>query len=957
MEGQPTHDLRQMTRDAQSTSNPPRSALGRVVVDCAIAVAVPVGALVWRLAMMRHFGHNLPTYITFYPAVMVVATVAGLGPGLLATVMSALLVCYWALPPYGSFGIANDADLFALVLFVLMGMFMSVLSERYRRIRQQAASYEKEIALRARDERYRALVELSPVAIWVHRGGLIEFANPVACALFGADAPEQLYGKSPFELLHPDCHAVLKERIESVLEGNRAPLLEEKIVRLDGAVRDVEVVASPFTDERGPAIQTILRDITGRKQREEQLRKLYRTLKALNNSNQAMLHATDEAALLQEVCKIIIEDCGHALVWIGFAENDERKTVRPVAHSGFEEGYLETLGITWADTERGQGPTGVAIRTGQPSACRNMLTDPKFEPWRAQALKRGYASSSVVPLMAEGKAFGAVTIYSREPETFSDDEIKLLVELAGDLSHGIKALRLRKANEQAQKEIEQSREWLRITLTSIGDAVMTCDADGRVTFLNPVAEALTGWKTEEVLAQPIQSVFRVVSEDTGDAAADIVGQVLRERRIVGLANHTALVRKDGKQTPIEDSAAPIVDAAGEVTGAVIVFHDVTERRAAQERLRQSEERLMFHFENTPLAVVEWGTDFRLSKWSGEAERIFGWRADEVLGKRLDEFQWVHEDDAAKVAEIAGGLVDGSRPRSVSLNRNYRKDGSVVHCEWRNSSLLDASGKLVSILSLVLDVTERKRAEEALIRSEKLSSLGRMAAGIAHEINNPLAAVMNALYLARTAEETPEPVRQYLDIADEELKRVSHITRQALGFYRETSVPAEVSVSAILDSAVNVLQSRIKAKAASVQKEYEGDFRITAVGGELRQVFSNLLLNSLEAIGEYGTIKVRVSKSRLNGTGEAAVRITLADDGKGIEPSLRSSVFEALFTTKGATGTGLGLWVTRQIVEKHGGSIRFRSKTKGETTGTAFSVVIPVKPASVASRKARAAAAN
>ncbi len=136
--------------------------------------------------------------------------------------------------------------------------------------------------------------------------------------------------------------------------------------------------------------------------REEKLQKLNRTLKALNHSSAARMRATEEAAYLHEVCKNIVEDCGHAMVWIGYAGNDAGRSVRPVASAGFEAGYLETLNITYADTERGRGPTGTAIRTGQTSICRNMLTDPLFAPWREEAIKRGYASSIVLPLMAEG---------------------------------------------------------------------------------------------------------------------------------------------------------------------------------------------------------------------------------------------------------------------------------------------------------------------------------------------------------------------------------------------------------------------------------------------------------------------------------------------------------------------------------------------------------------------------
>jgi HAMP domain-containing protein/putative methionine-R-sulfoxide reductase with GAF domain len=201
-------------------------------------------------------------------------------------------------------------------------------------------------------------------------------------------------------------------------------------------------------------------EIAERIKKEEELHKLNRTLRAIGNSNQAMMHAKDESHYLQDVCDIVVKDCGHAMVWVGFAENDEAKSVRPVAYSGFEEGYLETLKISWADSERGRGPTGTAIRSGKICFCKNMLIDPAFEPWRAEALKRGYASSIVLPLMDGDKTFGAVTIYSKEANPFSQDEIYLLTELAGDLSFGISSIRLRIARDDAEKEVRRSVEEL-----------------------------------------------------------------------------------------------------------------------------------------------------------------------------------------------------------------------------------------------------------------------------------------------------------------------------------------------------------------------------------------------------------------------------------------------------------------------------------------------------------------
>ncbi len=244
-------------------------------------------------------------------------------------------------------------------------------------------------------------------------------------------------------------------------------------------------------------------------------------------------------------------------------------------------------------------------------------------------------------------------------------------------------------------------------------------------------------------------------------------------------------------------------------------------------------------------------------------------------------------------------------------------------------------------ALHFEMAARKKAEEALIRSEKLASVGRMSAVIAHEINNPLAAVMDLVYLAQSVDTTPERIRECLAIADGELKRIAHITRQTLGFYREIFIPTTFDVASLLDSVTDLLQAKVRSKQANLVQRCDKTLQITAVHGELRQVFSNLLANSLDAIDAGGRVTLKASNSTNPADGTERIRVTIADNGKGIEPTAFQQIFEAFFTTKGTSkGNGLGLWVSKQIIEKHGGSIRFRSCTKGNYRGTTFSACFP-----------------
>jgi len=269
--------------------------------------------------------------------------------------------------------------------------------------------------------------------------------------------------------------------------------------------------------------------------------------------------------------------------------------------------------------------------------------------------------------------------------------------------------------------------------------------------------------------------------------------------------------------------------------------------------------------------------------------------------------------------------------AVAMNQALLLSSIRQHELTESADLLNVQLQAAIILA--------KKAEEALIGSEKLASAGRMAAVLAHEINNPLAAVMNLLFLAQSSADTPRSVRQYLKMADGELKRIAHITRQTLGFYRESTAPTTFRVVTLIDSVIDLLQAKIVSTQVKVQKECDDLLEITASFGELRQVISNLMLNSLDALGEGGQVTLRASTSQDPLNGSARIRITLADSGQGIDETVLPRIFEPFFTTKGSIGNGLGLWVCKQIIEKHGGSIKVRSRTN-DRHGTTFSMVLP-----------------
>jgi PAS domain S-box-containing protein len=348
------------------------------------------------------------------------------------------------------------------------------------------------------------------------------------------------------------------------------------------------------------------------------------------------------------------------------------------------------------------------------------------------------------------------------------------------------------------------------------------------------------------------------------------------------------------------------------------------------------------------AVITIGRSGRIQFVNRAAEVLIGAVSVRVVGQPLSEVVCLEDESTGAAADDGVVQVLGScQPRGALTHLVALPDsGARIPVEDNVSPILDSDGKSQGAVMVLRDITARRAAEHALRRSQRLAAAGRAAATIAHEINNPLEAVTNLIFLAQENRDLDPEVRGYLETADQELTRIAHMTKQSLGFYRDSAPPSRFNVCATIEGVLAVYARRIVNNKVELHQQLDADAEAFGSSQEFRQVLANLILNALDAMGEEGGRLVIRSRRHRNRAGDASngVRVSIADSGKGIPTESKERVFEAFYTTKDNVGMGLGLWLSREIVQKQGGTIRMRSRTNPQQSGTVFSIFWPSEPA-------------
>jgi two-component system cell cycle sensor histidine kinase/response regulator CckA len=746
---------------------------------------------------------------------------------------------------------------------------------------------------------------------------------------------------------------------------------EEPLIQ---APKQTQTAELPSPASRLPAPEESSAHLDRETEIDKELRRLNRALRALSACNQSLARAANEKELLSQICDIIVRMGAYRFAWIGYAQADAAKTVRPMAYAGHEAGYLDKIQVTWSDVATGRGSVGTAIRENQVCVIADTVNDPRFLPWRDVAQERGYLGMIALPLRVEGSTFGALAIYSDQKGSFESSEVELLTEMANNLSYGIAAIRAREESKWAEAALLEAEAKYRQLVEQVPaiSYVAEAGAHGRFLYVSPQIKTILGYRPEDCLTDP---KFWWNHLNPLDYEVALTEDKWEEGRPFEVEYR--MRRQDGREVWIRDEARIFRDPETNRRMTRGLMIDVTERRLADQALRESEERYrafverssegIFRMEYEPPVPCDLPVEEQIklgfaygymAECNDAMAKMYGREsAVELMGKPLTDFLVLRDPVTKKFMEKfirSGYRVTDEESRELDAQGQTRifrntMTGIVVDGHW------------VRTWGITRDVTERIQLEEQLRNAQQMEAIGRLAGGVAHDFNNILSIIMgHGELLLRTAN-LDEPARNGVDQIRRAAQRAASLTQQLLAFSRKQVLqPRVLDLNGAVADVRNMLVRVIGEDIELCANLHSAPVFIKADPGQVEQVLMNLAINARDAMPQGGKLVMETSHEAI--TAERARDLELrpghygllkvSDTGHGMDPATLRHIFEPFFTTKPVgKGTGLGLAMVYGIMKQSGGGIQVESASG---MGTTFRIYLPAEDGATPERRIRPA---
>jgi len=823
-------------------------------------------------------------------------------------------------------------------------------------------------AVAASEQEFRNLAEAMPQIVWVTRpDGWNTYFNQHWMDYTGLSLEESL-GHGWNKPFHPDDQMRAWDAWQEATTNISNYALECRLRRADGAYRWWLIRGEPQRDTAGQVLKWFgtCTDINDLKVAEMEVTRTNRALKLLSGCNAALIHAEDETTLLRDVCHLAVETGGYRMAWVGYPMDDEERTIQPMAHAGVEDGYLAEIKINCdVQSPSGKGPGGQTIRSGRAVVSADIEQDPNFHSLAA-AQQRGYRAVICLPLRDKDRTFGLLGLYSAEVNVTNTEEQRLLQEMADDLAFGILNLRLRLEQRRTQESVlAMARGISASTGAEFFEKLTFSMIESLGSQAGFIARLNEGQSTFSTLCAVVDGRLETDFDGILDGTSceqpgcgavwvmpkDVQQNCPQARRLKELGIHAYV-------------GTELSDADGSACGVMFVLfrqplaqHEfisstlkIFAARAAGELARQKADAQLREqatlLDKAQDAILVRDLDHQILYWNRSAERLYGWSATESVGRNAR--QLLYQDPRPLDAAIQRLMNDGEWVGEI---QQITKDGRPLTVEAHWSLVRDELGRPKSILAINTNVTERKKIEAQYLRAQRMESIGTLAGGIAHDLNNVLAPIMMSIDLLKLQEKDARRL-SILTTIEGSAKRGAEMVQQVLSFARGVEGQRlEVQVGHLLRE-IEKIANETFPKNIQVRCDVPSDLGV--VQGDptqLHQVLLNLCVNARDAMPGGGTLTLAASNLMLDeqyaGMNIEArlgphVRIVVADNGTGMPPEVLERIFEPFFTTKElGKGTGLGLSTSIAIIKGHGGFVRVESQ---EGLGAQFHVYLPAQVA-------------